>query len=137
MSRSARTGNGWWWDLTDAAGGRLEWRLVGALIATGTGRGPTPAGTGPALSRGVGPPTTMAVGISAWNLAGFGCRTHSGRPPGFPGGREPDTSAGRRCRRPRELDRAESWRFARPRLPHARLSSSASNGSWSLSDPQR
>src|SRR6266700_1492027 len=109
-------GNGWWSDLTDAVGGRREWKLDGALTPTATGGGPTPAGIGPAMSRGVGPPTTMAAGIGAWIFAGFGCRIRNGRRPGFRGGKEPDTSAGRRCLRRRGLAHAAFWRFTRRRL---------------------
>src|ERR1043166_3051545 len=39
MSRSPRKENGWWSDPTDAAGGRPELRLVGALTAMARGGG--------------------------------------------------------------------------------------------------
>src|SRR5882762_5764238 len=121
MSHSARTGNGWWSDRTDVAGGRSEWRLNGALTAMATGDGATPAGIGPAMSHGGGPPTTTAAGIGAWNLAGFGCRTRNGRLPGFRGGTEPDMWVGPLCPRRRGLGHAVLSRFASRRSRRAHL----------------
>src|SRR5947199_5644567 len=122
MSRSARMANGWSWNLTGAVGGRSAWTPDGVLTATVTGRGPTPAGTGPATSRGVGPPITMAAGIGVWNWAGFGCRTRNGPQPGSLGDRVPDTSVGRPCPRPPGSERAALSRFTRGQLRHTRLS---------------
>src|SRR5439155_22613611 len=123
MSRFARTGNGWWWHRTDAAGGQPGWSLDGAVTARATGDEPTPAGTGPVTSRGVGPLTIMAAGIGAWDLAGFGCRTRNGRRPGFRGAKEPDTSAGHPCPLPPGSERAALSRFTKGRSRPTRLSS--------------
>ena len=61
------------------AGDRPEWTRRGGLTATDTGSGPIPAGTGPAMNRGAGPPTITGAGILAWNWAGIGCRIRNGR----------------------------------------------------------
>src|SRR5437867_4258541 len=121
-SRSSHTENGWWLAPTGAVGDRHESKWAGALTPTVTGGGPTRAGIGSVMSHGVGPPTTMAAGIGAWNLAGFRSRTRNWLRPGFRGGKAPDTSAGRRCPHRRGLAPAALWRFTRRRLRPGRLS---------------
>ena len=102
--------------------GRVE--AVGALTVTATGSAPTRAGTGSAMSRGVGPPITMVAGISALNLAGIGCRRRNGPRPGSPGTAVAATLAGRRYTRlgvrvisPRAYVFVEERRFMEPVRP--------------------